>query len=48
MINATIEAKPKAREIIKVVLITDNGFMYETLKRDLFVPALVVGILCVA
>jgi hypothetical protein len=29
-------------------LITDKGFMYETLKRDLFVPALVVGMLCVA
>jgi NifB/MoaA-like Fe-S oxidoreductase len=48
MISATIEAKPKASEIIKVVLITDKGFIYETLKRDLFVPALVVGILWVA
>jgi hypothetical protein len=27
MISATIEAKPKAREIIKVVLITDSGFI---------------------
>ena len=48
IISATIEASPKTKEIIKVVLITDNGFMYETLKRDLFVPGLVVGMLCVA
>jgi hypothetical protein len=27
IISATIEAKPKAKEIIKVVFITDNGFM---------------------
>ena len=27
MIKATIEAKPKAREMIKVVLITDKGFI---------------------
>ena len=27
IISATIDAKPKAREIIKVVLITDKGFM---------------------
>jgi hypothetical protein len=27
IISATIEAKPKAREIIKVVLITDSGFI---------------------
>jgi NifB/MoaA-like Fe-S oxidoreductase len=48
IISATIEARPKAKEIIKVVLITDRGFMYETLKRDLLVPGLEVGILCVA
>jgi hypothetical protein len=27
IIKATIEAKPKAKEIIKVVFITDNGFI---------------------
>ena len=48
IISATIEAKPKAKEIIKVVLITDKGFIYETLKRDLFDPGLDVGILWVA
>jgi hypothetical protein len=27
IISATIEANPKAKEIIKVVFITDKGFM---------------------
>ena len=27
IISATMEANPKAKEIIKVVLITDNGFI---------------------
>jgi hypothetical protein len=27
IIKATIEARPKAKEIIKVVLITDSGFI---------------------